>query len=48
MGFASHSYPKITFLGTGSCITNITRNVSCILTEMSENLLFMMDCGDGS
>ncbi|XP_065558128.1 ribonuclease Z, mitochondrial-like [Artemia franciscana] len=47
-GFESHSYPKITFLGTGSCIPNKTRNVSCILTETSENLFFMMDCGEGS
>nr|CAH7765332.1 unnamed protein product [Callosobruchus chinensis] len=41
-------YPKILFLGTGSCIPNKTRNTSGILvaTDTSQNML--LDCGEGT
>ncbi|GLV41872.1 Ribonuclease Z [Carabus blaptoides fortunei] len=41
-------YPRILFLGTGSCIPNKTRNTSGILIETSENSAFLMDCGEGT
>ncbi|XP_059488461.1 ribonuclease Z, mitochondrial-like [Neocloeon triangulifer] len=41
-------YPKITFLGTGSCIPNKTRNVSGILVETSKDSCFLMDCGEAT
>lgn len=43
-----NSYPKILFLGTGSCIPNKTRNVSAILIHVSEEAYFLMDCGEGT
>lgn len=42
------SYPKIVFLGTGSCIPNKTRNVSAILVHINENSCMLLDCGEGT
>ncbi|XP_075155770.1 ribonuclease Z [Haematobia irritans] len=41
-------YPIITFLGTGSCIPNKTRNVSAILVQTQENGYVLLDCGEGT
>ncbi|KAJ8979969.1 hypothetical protein NQ317_013717 [Molorchus minor] len=41
-------YPKILFLGTGSCIPNKTRNTSGILLTLSENENVLLDCGEGT
>ncbi|XP_061395358.1 ribonuclease Z, mitochondrial [Musca vetustissima] len=41
-------YPIITFLGTGSCIPNKTRNVSSILVQSHENCYVLLDCGEGT
>ncbi|XP_017473148.1 PREDICTED: ribonuclease Z, mitochondrial [Rhagoletis zephyria] len=41
-------YPKITFLGTGSCIPNKTRNVSAIMIQPTENSYMLLDCGEGT
>jgi ribonuclease Z len=41
-------YPKIVFLGTGSCIPNKTRNVSAILVHVSADSCIMLDCGEGT
>lgn len=41
-------YPKILFLGTGSCIPNKTRNTSGILLQISESECLLMDCGEGT
>lgn len=41
-------YPKILFLGTGSCIPNKTRNTSGILLQISESESLLMDCGEAS
>ncbi|XP_046394521.1 ribonuclease Z, mitochondrial isoform X2 [Ischnura elegans] len=48
--YPSHesSFPKILFLGTGSCIPNKTRNTSGILIEISEEACMLMDCGEGT
>lgn len=42
------TYPKITFLGTGSCIPNKTRNVSSILLQPCEDSYILLDCGEGT
>ncbi|XP_054731116.1 ribonuclease Z, mitochondrial [Anastrepha obliqua] len=42
------AYPKITFLGTGSCIPNKTRNVSAIMVQATENSFMLLDCGEGT
>ena len=42
------TYPKITFLGTGSCIPNKTRNVSSILVQPCEDSYILLDCGEGT
>lgn len=44
----SAKYPIITFLGTGSCIPNKTRNVSSILVQSQENGYVLLDCGEGT
>ncbi|KAJ6648448.1 Ribonuclease Z, mitochondrial [Pseudolycoriella hygida] len=41
-------YPKILFLGTGSCIPNKTRNVSAILVHTTSNSSILLDCGEGT
>lgn len=41
-------YPKILFLGTGSCIPNKTRNTSGILLQASETKNILLDCGEGT
>ncbi|CAH0564098.1 unnamed protein product [Brassicogethes aeneus] len=41
-------YPKILFLGTGSCIPNKTRNTSGILLETEKNKYILLDCGEGT
>lgn len=42
------AYPKIVFLGTGSCIPNKTRNVSAILVHTSPDSCLLLDCGEGT
>lgn len=42
------SYPKIIFLGTGSCIPNKTRNVSSILVYTNPDACVLLDCGEGT
>ena len=42
------SYPKVTFLGTGSSVPSKYRNVSCILVETAPDTFIMLDCGEGS
>ncbi|KAK7066336.1 Zinc phosphodiesterase ELAC protein 2 [Halocaridina rubra] len=44
----SESFPSVTFLGTGSCIPNKTRNTSGILLRISTNTSLLMDCGEGT
>ncbi|XP_045128370.1 ribonuclease Z, mitochondrial-like isoform X1 [Portunus trituberculatus] len=44
----SQDYPYVTFLGTGSCIPNKTRNTSGILLELSHDKALLMDCGEGT
>lgn len=42
------SYPKLVFLGTGSCIPNKTRNVSSILVYTTPESCVLLDCGEGT
>ncbi|KAG5890173.1 hypothetical protein JTB14_014340 [Gonioctena quinquepunctata] len=41
-------YPKILFLGTGSCIPNKTRNTSGILLSFNDSQNILLDCGEGT
>ncbi|XP_046478204.1 ribonuclease Z, mitochondrial [Neodiprion pinetum] len=41
-------YPKLIFLGTGSCAPNKHRNTSGILFRITENSSIMFDCGEGT
>ncbi|XP_020801010.1 ribonuclease Z, mitochondrial [Drosophila serrata] len=45
---SDESYPKIIFLGTGSCIPNKTRNVSSILIKTAAESFALLDCGEGT
>ncbi|XP_072932233.1 ribonuclease Z, mitochondrial isoform X3 [Epargyreus clarus] len=46
---ASHKeYPKVVFLGTGSCIPSKTRNTSAIVLHINENSSMLLDCGEGT
>nr|XP_023017824.1 ribonuclease Z, mitochondrial [Leptinotarsa decemlineata] len=45
---ANVNYPKILFLGTGSCIPNKTRNTSGILVTLSDSQNIILDCGEGT
>ncbi|KAH8394866.1 hypothetical protein KR222_008264 [Zaprionus bogoriensis] len=42
------SYPRLIFLGTGSCIPNKTRNVSSILVQTAAEAFMLLDCGEGT
>ncbi|XP_022232324.2 ribonuclease Z, mitochondrial [Drosophila obscura] len=44
----ARSYPRIIFLGTGSCIPNKTRNVSSILIQTAVEAFMLLDCGEGT
>ncbi|XP_050542925.1 ribonuclease Z, mitochondrial [Daktulosphaira vitifoliae] len=44
----SNTYPKITFLGTGSCIPSKTRNTSGILVYTDHSECMLLDCGEGT
>ncbi|GBP34958.1 Zinc phosphodiesterase ELAC protein 2 [Eumeta japonica] len=41
-------YPKVIFLGTGSCIPSKTRNTSGIAVQVNENKSIILDCGEGT
>lgn len=41
-------YPKLVFLGTGSCAPNKSRNTSGILYRINENSSVVLDCGEGT
>ncbi|XP_047024752.1 ribonuclease Z, mitochondrial isoform X1 [Helicoverpa zea] len=41
-------YPKVVFLGTGSCIPSKTRNTSAIVLHIDENRSMLLDCGEGT
>ncbi|GLG99578.1 Zinc phosphodiesterase ELAC protein 2, partial [Gryllus bimaculatus] len=45
---SQESDPQISFLGTGSCIPNKTRNTSGILLHISETDSILLDCGEGT
>ncbi|XP_016946830.1 ribonuclease Z, mitochondrial [Drosophila biarmipes] len=45
---SADSFPKIIFLGTGSCIPNKTRNVSSILIKTAIDAYVLLDCGEGT
>ncbi|CAH0701401.1 unnamed protein product [Spodoptera exigua] len=44
----SKEYPKVVFLGTGSCIPSKTRNTSAIVLQIDENKSILLDCGEGT
>ncbi|XP_068145879.1 ribonuclease Z, mitochondrial [Drosophila tropicalis] len=45
---STNTYPRLIFLGTGSCIPNKTRNVSSILIQTSAKGFILLDCGEGT
>ena len=42
------SYPVITFLGSGSTISSLYRNVAGILVETDPGSFILLDCGEGT
>ncbi|CAK1546983.1 unnamed protein product [Leptosia nina] len=44
----AREYPKVVFLGTGSCIPSKTRNTSGIVLQIDENRSMLLDCGEGT
>ncbi|KAJ2939219.1 hypothetical protein O0L34_g8533 [Tuta absoluta] len=44
----SKEYPKVVFLGTGSCIPSKTRNTSAIVVHVDENSSILLDCSEGT
>ncbi|XP_057654659.1 ribonuclease Z, mitochondrial isoform X1 [Diorhabda carinulata] len=44
----NEEFPKMLFLGTGSCIPNKTRNTSGILLSLNEDQNILLDCGEGT
>ncbi|XP_064071997.1 ribonuclease Z, mitochondrial isoform X2 [Vanessa tameamea] len=45
---SQQEYPKVVFLGTGSCIPSKTRNTSAIVLQIDERSAMLMDCGEGT
>ncbi|XP_049868764.1 ribonuclease Z, mitochondrial isoform X2 [Pectinophora gossypiella] len=45
---SQQEYPKVVFLGTGSCIPSKTRNTSAIVIHVDENRSILLDCGEGT
>ncbi|XP_034830512.1 ribonuclease Z, mitochondrial isoform X2 [Maniola hyperantus] len=45
---AQKEYPKVVFLGTGSCIPSKTRNTSAIVVHVDETRSMLLDCGEGT
>ncbi|XP_063361826.1 ribonuclease Z, mitochondrial [Cydia amplana] len=46
--YSSNEYPKIVFLGTGSCIPSKTRNTSAIILHVDDQSTILLDCGEGT
>ncbi|XP_047995037.1 ribonuclease Z, mitochondrial isoform X4 [Leguminivora glycinivorella] len=44
----SEEYPKVVFLGTGSCIPSKTRNTSAIIVHVDDQSTILLDCGEGT
>ncbi|CAH3997795.1 unnamed protein product [Pieris brassicae] len=44
----AREFPKVVFLGTGSCIPSKTRNTSGIVLQIDENRSMLLDCGEGT
>ncbi|XP_063824752.1 ribonuclease Z, mitochondrial isoform X1 [Ostrinia nubilalis] len=44
----SQEFPKVVFLGTGSCIPSKTRNTSAVVLQVDENRSMLLDCGEGT
>ncbi|CAH2037919.1 unnamed protein product, partial [Iphiclides podalirius] len=45
---AGAEYPRVVFLGTGSCIPSKTRNTSGIVLQIDESRSMLLDCGEGT
>lgn len=45
---SSKEYPKVVFLGTGSCIPSKTRNTSAIIVHVDDQSTILLDCGEGT
>ncbi|XP_068631532.1 ribonuclease Z, mitochondrial isoform X2 [Battus philenor] len=46
--YVKNDYPKVIFLGTGSCIPSKTRNTSAIVLQVDESRSMLLDCGEGT